>query len=92
MDLFKDLVTEFYAKNLRAVLMASAVNPTICSMIVSLLAGDVYKPSMWHSLVGKSGFSEMPGNEFKEPLRACRSSHQVLPRSERPLSVELGGK
>ncbi len=92
MDIFKNLVAEFYAKNLRAVLLASAVNPTICAVIVSLLAGDVYKPSMWHSLVGKSGFSEMPGNEFKEPLRACRSSHQVLPRSERPLSVELGGK
>lgn len=79
MDLFKNLVTEFYAKNLRAVLMASAGNPTICAVIVSLLAGDVYKPSLWHSLVKKGGFSEQLGAGQGKP-GAYASSHQVLPQ------------
>jgi flavin-dependent dehydrogenase len=57
MDLFKGLVHEFYAQNLRKVLLASAQNPTICAVITSLLAGDVYKPAMWQSMVKKSGFS-----------------------------------
>lgn len=81
MDLFKNLVTEFYAKNLRAVLMASAVNPTICSVIVSLLAGDVYKPSLWHSVVRKSGFSEIPGTDYKGMSGSFTSSHEVLQSS-----------
>jgi len=84
MDLFKDLVTEFYAKNLRAVLMASAVNPTICSMIVSLLAGDVYKPSMWHSLVRKSGFSDIAETGLGAVPGAYSSSRQVLQSPGRP--------
>lgn len=58
MDLFKGLVHEFYAQNLRKVLLASAQNPTICAVITSLLAGDVYKPAMWQSLVRKEGFSQ----------------------------------
>ena len=57
MDIFKDLVHEFYSQNLRKVLLASAQNPTICAVITSLLAGDVYKPSMWQSVVKKQGFS-----------------------------------
>ena len=35
----------------------SAQNPTVCAVITSLLAGDVYKPAMWHSVVKKQGFS-----------------------------------
>ena len=58
MDIFKSLVHEFYAENLRKVLMASARNATVCSAITSMLAGDVYKPSMWHSIV-KKGFSHV---------------------------------
>src|SRR6476646_902759 len=58
MDIFKGLVHEFYSQNLRQVLLASAQNPTICAVITSLLAGDVYKPAMWHSVVKKNGFSQ----------------------------------
>jgi flavin-dependent dehydrogenase len=58
MDIFKGLVHEFYSQNLRKVLLASAPNPTICAVITSLLAGDVYKPAMWQSLVRKHGFSQ----------------------------------
>ena len=58
MDLFKTLVSEFYSENLRKVLLASAQNPTICAVITSLLAGDVYKPAMWQSIIKKSGFSQ----------------------------------
>jgi flavin-dependent dehydrogenase len=58
MDIFKNLVHEFYSQNLRKVLLASAQNPTICAVITSLLAGDVYKPAMWHSVVKKHGFSQ----------------------------------
>jgi flavin-dependent dehydrogenase len=57
MDIFKNLVHEFYSENLRKVLLASAQNPTICAVITSLLAGDVYKPAMWQSVVKKQGFS-----------------------------------
>jgi flavin-dependent dehydrogenase len=57
MDLFKGLVHEFYSENLRKVLLASAQNPTICAVITSLLAGDVFKPAMWQSIVKKQGFS-----------------------------------
>src|SRR5260370_13736593 len=51
MDLFKGLVHEFYAQSLRKVLLASAQNPTICAVITSLLAGDVYKPALRQALV-----------------------------------------
>lgn len=57
MELFSGLVHEFYSQNLRKVLMASAQNPTICAVITSLLAGDVFKPAMWQSVVKKQGFS-----------------------------------
>ncbi len=57
MDLFKSLVHEFYSENLRKLLIASAHNPTVCAVIVSMLAGDVYKPSLWHSIVKNRGFS-----------------------------------
>jgi flavin-dependent dehydrogenase len=58
MDLFKGLVHEFYAENLRKLLLASAQNPTVCAVITSLLAGDVYRPAMWHSIVKTPGFSK----------------------------------
>lgn len=57
MDIFKTLVHEFYSQNLRKLLLASAQNETICAIITSLLAGDVYKPAMWHSVVKRAGFS-----------------------------------
>ena len=84
MDIFKTLVTEFYAENLRAILMASAVNPTICSAIVSMLAGDVYKPSMWHSIVKKAGFSNISASEFKGLPGNYASSREVLEAARRP--------
>jgi flavin-dependent dehydrogenase len=57
--IFKSLITEFYAANLRRILLASAVNPTLCSILVSILAGDVSKPAIWHSAVTKAGFSNL---------------------------------
>jgi flavin-dependent dehydrogenase len=58
-DLFKRLVHEFYGESLRRLLLRSAENPTVCVVITSLLAGDVYKPSIWHSMV-RQGFSRLP--------------------------------
>lgn len=72
MDLFKGLVHEFYAQNLRKVLMASAQNPTICAVITSLLAGDVYKPAMWQSMVTKAGFSNVAVDGAMPPVRSSR--------------------
>ncbi len=74
MDLFKGLVHEFYSQNLRSVLLASARNPTICSVITSLLAGDVYKPALWQSMVRNQGFSNR--TEVGE-IPHVRSSRQV---------------
>ena len=90
MDIFKTLVTEFYAENLRRILMSSAVNPTICSVIVSMLAGDVYKPSMWHSIVKKAGFSNIPQSDFKGLPGNYKSSREVLKASGLPRANELG--
>jgi flavin-dependent dehydrogenase len=74
MDIFKGLVHEFYSQNLRKVLLASAQNPTVCAVITSLLAGDVYKPAMWQSMVTKQGFSNV-GDIGGMPV--ARSSRQV---------------
>src|SRR5262249_41482239 len=90
MDIFKTLVSEFYAENLRRILMSSAVNPTICSVIVSMLAGDVYKPSMWHSIVKKAGFSNIPESEFKGLPGTCKSSREVLKASGLPRAEQIG--
>jgi flavin-dependent dehydrogenase len=77
MDIFKSLVHEFYSENLRRLLLSSAENPTMCAVITSMLAGDVYKPSMWHSVV-KQGFSHLA--EVKElPSARARSSRQAGP-------------
>jgi flavin-dependent dehydrogenase len=76
MDVFKSLVHEFYAQNLRKLLLASAQNPTVCAVITSLLAGDVYQPSMWHSVVKKSGFSNVV--DVRE-VPGVRSSRQAPP-------------
>jgi flavin-dependent dehydrogenase len=59
MDIFKGLVHEFYSQNLRKLLLSSARNPTVCAVITSLLAGDVYKPAMWQSMVKRQGFSNL---------------------------------
>jgi len=87
MDIFKSLVTEFYAENLRRILMASAVNPTICQVIVSMLAGDVYKPSMWHSIVKKAGFSNLP-DQPKDMIPTFTSSREVLKAAQRPFGEQ----
>jgi flavin-dependent dehydrogenase len=74
-DLFKQLVHEFYGENLRRLLLMSGQNPTMCSIITSLLAGDVYKKALWQQAVRK-GFSHLA--ELTEvPGRRARSSRQV---------------
>jgi flavin-dependent dehydrogenase len=84
MEIFKSLVHEFYSENLRKVLLASARNPTVCAAITSMLAGDVYKPSMWHSVV-KKGFSHLP--EATCGADGLRSSREIMqaPRPARQL-------
>jgi flavin-dependent dehydrogenase len=81
MDIFKGLVHEFYSQNLRKVLLASARNPTICAVITSLLAGDVYKPAMWQTMVKRQGFSNL--TDVGEAAVA-RSSRQV--KLDKPLA------
>jgi flavin-dependent dehydrogenase len=80
MDIFKNLVHEFYSQSLRRLLLASARNPTVCAVITSLLAGDVYKPAMWQSMVKKQGFSNL-GNVAKVQGggNARSSRHVKLP-------------
>ncbi|HRI52613.1 MAG TPA: NAD(P)/FAD-dependent oxidoreductase [Pseudomonadota bacterium] len=55
-DLFKRLVHEFYGESLRKLLVHSAAHETTRSAITSLLAGDVYRPAMWHSFL-REGFT-----------------------------------
>jgi flavin-dependent dehydrogenase len=92
MEIFKSLVHEFYAENLRKVLMASSHSPTVCSAITSMLAGDVYKPSMWHSIV-KKGFSHVvdvegvPGVKSSRELLKWAAANRLprtLPSSNNP--------
>ena len=59
----------------------SAQNPTICAVITSLLAGDVYKPAMWQALITKEGFSNVTD---VGSMPTARSSRQV--RLEKPLA------
>jgi flavin-dependent dehydrogenase len=79
MDIFKDLVHEFYSENLRKLLIQSGANPTMCSVITSILAGDVYKPSMWHSVVRNKGFSKLAEMGDHIPGARVRSSRQAKP-------------
>jgi flavin-dependent dehydrogenase len=81
MEIFKGLVHEFYSQNLRKLLLASARNPTVCAVITSLLAGDVYKPAMWQSMVRKQGFSNLAD---VETLPGVRSSRQA--KLEKPIA------
>jgi flavin-dependent dehydrogenase len=74
MDIFKGLVHEFYSQNLRKLLLASARNPTVCAVITSLLAGDVYKPAMWQSMVKKQGFSNLADVQAIEGVRSSRQA------------------
>ena len=62
-------------ENLRKLLLSSAHNPTVCSVITSILAGDVYKPSIWHSIVKSQGFSHTPRALVGGP--AARSSRET---------------
>lgn len=72
-DLFKRLVHEFYGESLRKLLVQSAAHPTTCSVITSMLAGDVYRPALWQGAV-RAGFSrDVPENGM--PSRAERRSH-----------------
>ena len=69
-DLFKRLVHEFYGESLRKLLMHSARHEATCAVITSLLAGDVYRPAMWHGVL-REGFSrEIP--ETGLPPRSAR--------------------
>ena len=72
-DLFKDLVHEFYSENMRQLLVQSSANPTICAVITSLLAGDVYQKSLWHSYVQK-GFSRKVDLTRAPRTRSSRQS------------------
>lgn len=80
--IFKTLIGEFYSENLRHLLLSSAVNPTVCSIMVSVLAGDVSKPALWHSIVAQPGFSRRA--EAARPPGAVRhaSSREVLAASK----------
>jgi flavin-dependent dehydrogenase len=76
MDIFKSLVHEFYSQNLRPLLIGSANHATMCAVITSMLAGDVYRPSVWHSVV-KAGFSHA-ANARAVPSSGSRSSRQTV--------------
>jgi hypothetical protein len=80
MDIFKGLVHEFYSENLRRVLMASAHQPTVCAAITSILAGDVYQPSLWHSIV-KKGFSHVAKTEG---IPGIKSSRELVAQKQQP--------
>ena len=55
----------------------SARNPDRCARsITSMLAGDVYKPSMWHSVVRERGFSHKTLTPRQE-VACARSSRDV---------------
>mgnify|MGYP000976189126 CR=1 FL=1 len=57
-DLFKRLVHEFYTEDLRRLLVAREQNDTVRAVITSMLAGDVYRPRMWHQML-RQGFSRL---------------------------------
>lgn len=73
MDIFKNLVHEFYSQNLRSLLIGSACHPTICKVITSMLAGDVYKPSLWHSSL-RRGFSSALDGRHMHGVRSSRDA------------------
>jgi flavin-dependent dehydrogenase len=75
-DLFKKLVHEFYGENLRRLLLASGKNPTMCAIITSLLAGDVYRKALWQNAV-REGFSQLVDLKAV-PGAAPRSSRQAM--------------
>ncbi len=77
MEIFKQLVNEFYAQNLRLVLMASASNATICQVITSILAGDVFRPAIWHGLVRKEGFSNFAVPAAPDDRPVAKSSREA---------------
>lgn len=74
-DRFKSLVHEFYGENFRRMLLASERNPAMCAVITSMLAGDVYKPRVWHGVV-KRGFSHLI-DQPDVPRVRIRDSRQV---------------
>jgi flavin-dependent dehydrogenase len=61
-DLFKRLVYEFYSENLRSLLTAHEQSDTVRAVITSMLAGDVYRPRIWHQML-RQGFSNIVSDE-----------------------------
>ena len=57
-DLFKRMVHEFYGENLRRMLVADEQNDGMRAVITSMLAGDVYRPRVWHQML-REGFSKL---------------------------------
>jgi flavin-dependent dehydrogenase len=82
-DLFKKMVHEFYTQNLRRMLVADEQNDSMRAVITSMLAGDVYRPRIWHQLL-RRGFSHLmdlksiPG----ETMRARTSRAGDKPTTE----------
>jgi flavin-dependent dehydrogenase len=81
-DLFRHLVREFYGENLREVLFASATNPTVCAIIASILAGDVYEKALWQTLV-RPGFSrQLAAAARSQEPRAANSRQTRTPKQD----------
>jgi len=71
-DLFKKLVHEFYGESLRKLLVHSAAHDATRAVITSLLAGDVYRPAVWHGVL-REGFSRDVPEQGLPPRHARRS-------------------
>jgi flavin-dependent dehydrogenase len=69
-DLLKRLVHEFYGESLRKLLVHSAAHEATRAVITSLLAGDVYRPAVWHGVLRQGFTREIP--ETGMPPRAAR--------------------
>lgn len=80
-DLFRHLVREFYGEGLRELLLASSTNPTVCSIIASILAGDVYEKALWQTLV-RPGFSRQAAAQGRGP-RVANSRQTRATKSDR---------
>jgi flavin-dependent dehydrogenase len=89
MEIFKCLVHEFYAENLRKVLLACSRNPTVCAAITSMLAGDVFKPSMWHAIVRK-GFSHVAESDGAPGVTSSRELIQRAQAARPPRTLSPG--
>ena len=84
-DLFKNMVHEFYAENLRRMLVAGEQNTGMRAVITSMLAGDVYRPRVWHRML-RPGFSKMMDMDEVPGLEA-RGGRPFKRRVEEPESL-----